>query len=297
MSATGDARTPLVSTIIPTTGRCELRRAIRSIADQTVPTEIILALDRPSALGLVMDLVDGFDCVIISTVGAVGSSAARNLGIDHARGEYIAFCDDDDWWEPDKLAQQLEASRGAVDPSHCVVTCPMVFHRRDGHEEVLPRRAPHTGERIGDYLVSRPHLRFGEGTLQTSCLLVPSELMRSTRWNDALRLHEDWDLAIRLIEDRGAKLVTIAHPAAHVQQGSADSLSEAADWHDSLRWLTLHGGRLSSTAYGDFLAVQVVRSAFARKDWKGAARGLRWTVHHSPHLAALAVCGLGLIGR
>jgi hypothetical protein len=57
MSATGDARTPLVSTVIPTTGRCELRRAIRSIADQTVPTEIILALDRPSALGLVMDLV------------------------------------------------------------------------------------------------------------------------------------------------------------------------------------------------------------------------------------------------
>jgi glycosyltransferase involved in cell wall biosynthesis len=297
MSATRSTRTPLVSTVVPTTGRCELRRAVRSIASQTVLTEIIVAVDRPSALGTVIDLVDGIDCVVVSTEGAVGSSAARNLGIDHARGEYIAFCDDDDWWEPGKLAQQLDANRRAADPSNSVVTCPMVFHRHDGRDEILPRRPPRAGERIGDYLVSRPDLRFGDGTIQTSCLLVPTELMRSTRWNDSLRLHEDWDLAIRLIEDRGAQLVTSTSPAAHVQQGSADSLSAAADWHESLRWLALHGARLSSTAYGDFLAVQVVRSALARKDWKGAARGLRWTLRHSPHLAALAVCGLGVVGR
>ncbi len=38
-----------------------------------------------------------------------GPSAARNLAIAHASGEYLAFLDADDWWEPEMLARMVPA--------------------------------------------------------------------------------------------------------------------------------------------------------------------------------------------
>ena len=41
---------------------------------------------------------------------ATGMSGARNRGLESARGERIALCDDDDLWAPDKLSAQLAAA-------------------------------------------------------------------------------------------------------------------------------------------------------------------------------------------
>lgn len=37
-----------------------------------------------------------------------GAGVARNIGIGEARGQYLAFCDSDDWWYPTKLEEQIK---------------------------------------------------------------------------------------------------------------------------------------------------------------------------------------------
>ncbi len=37
----------------------------------------------------------------------MGAGHARNLSIELARGQYIAFCDSDDTWLPEKLEKQI----------------------------------------------------------------------------------------------------------------------------------------------------------------------------------------------
>ncbi len=44
---------------------------------------------------------------IIHTEQNGGAGIARNIGIAIAQGQYIAFCDSDDWWYPTKLEEQL----------------------------------------------------------------------------------------------------------------------------------------------------------------------------------------------
>lgn len=109
----------LVSVVIPTKDRPEmLRRAVLSVIGQTyAPVELIVVDDGSAdpAREAIDDLESGDleRFVIRRHEENQGGSAARNTGIREARGEYIAFLDDDDRWTPHKLEKQVAALRGA----------------------------------------------------------------------------------------------------------------------------------------------------------------------------------------
>ncbi|UDL03325.1 glycosyltransferase family 2 protein [Marinobacter sp. CA1] len=100
------ANTPRISVVIPTYNRAHnLTRAIQSVLAQTCPPMEILVVDDGST--------DGTEQLVQQQFGSrvrylrqtnAGSAAARNRGIEHAGGDWIAFLDSDDEWLPNKLA-------------------------------------------------------------------------------------------------------------------------------------------------------------------------------------------------
>jgi len=101
---------PLVSVIIPTYNRSAfLRNAIRSVLKQTFRDFEILVVDDASAID-VARIVEGFGDSRIRLLRHDrnrGEAAARNTGVLYARGEYLAFLDDDDEWLAEKLEKQV----------------------------------------------------------------------------------------------------------------------------------------------------------------------------------------------
>lgn len=103
---------PTVSVIIPTYNRLSfLKGTIRSVLAQSY-----------SDLELFV-VADGHQPEVEEFIRSLGDARARYLHIEHcgfparprntgiraSQGEYLAFCDDDDLWHPDKLAEQVQA--------------------------------------------------------------------------------------------------------------------------------------------------------------------------------------------
>ena len=101
---------PRVSVIIPTyQHRNYIRRTLSSVFEQSLGDyEIIVVNDGSTddTASLLAPLVEARRITYLEQDNQ-GQSRARNAGLSRARGEYVAFLDDDDLWPPNKLASQV----------------------------------------------------------------------------------------------------------------------------------------------------------------------------------------------
>jgi glycosyltransferase involved in cell wall biosynthesis len=257
---------PAVSVVIPTRNRTALlKRAVDSARAQTfADLEIIVVIDGPDPD--TESLVRSFEddrLKLVALPESVGGADARNAGVAAARGQWIAFLDDDDEWLKDKIALQAELAEQQGD-EWSIIAC-KVIGRYPQHDYVWPRRTPAAGEPLCEYLFNRRSFFRGEGQLQTSMLLVSRTLMMQVPFTSGLKKHQDTDWYVRAAAHPGCRVLFVETPLAIWYLGEArDSIVRKFDWERSWKWLLSVEALLTKRAFAGFIATQLVGEAAAQ---------------------------------
>jgi glycosyltransferase involved in cell wall biosynthesis len=185
----------LLSVIIPAYNRASvLGPAIRSVFDQGIEDLEVIVVDDASrdTTETVISRMKDPRIVYVRHPQNKGGAAARNTGIERARGEYIAFLDSDDQWLPGKLRKQMDLF-GKLDDSYGVVyTGLKVIFEETGDTELVP--ATHRGSFLNEVLISNCIRTLSSVVVKSQCLRAVGGL------DDRLRSCQDWDLYIRLMK-------------------------------------------------------------------------------------------------
>jgi hypothetical protein len=261
---------PDVSVVIPTRSRPELvTRAVRSALTQTLTAiEVIVVIDGPDA-GAARDEATapaiaeiGDERVrVVALPKRSGAPGARNAGIRAARAPWTALLDDDDEWLPRKLEIQLDVARRAR------VAYPVVGSRLYNHtpraEFVMPRRLPEPGEDISEYLTVRRGLFHGDGFIQTSTILAPTELLRRVPFTRGLKRLQELDWTLRALSHNDVDLLMAAEPLViwHTDE-DRPRVSLQSPWEHQWEWLQRSRPLMTKRAYAA-LAMSVVGSMAA----------------------------------
>jgi glycosyltransferase involved in cell wall biosynthesis len=100
----------LVSVVIPNYNYSQyISEAVKSALSQTYKTIEVIVVDDGSTDESLEELGKFGDQIKVIAQTNAGVSAARNAGVQASSGEYIAFLDADDIWEPEKIERQMGA--------------------------------------------------------------------------------------------------------------------------------------------------------------------------------------------
>lgn len=197
---------PTFTVIIPTYNRgAVICKAINSVLNQTYQNFELIIVDDGSCDNT-QDVVAGIEDLRVRYIfqNNGGGSNARNTGIDAADGEYVAFLDSDDLFQPLHLENALPVLES--DKNICIYS-QIIVDRGDGITYLKPPRALRSNENISDYLLR------DRGFVPTSTVIVPKKLARAIRYDEELTYGQDTDFAIRLFH-AGVRFKLLQQPGA-----------------------------------------------------------------------------------
>jgi glycosyltransferase involved in cell wall biosynthesis len=252
--------TPDVSVVIPTRERPHLvTRAVRSALAQTMASiEVIVVVDGPDdATHAALDTIEDPRVRVVR----IGAPNARNVGVREAAAPWTALLDDDDEWRPDKLSIQLDLAKNA--PIETPIVISRLSMRTPRADLVLPRRLPDPGEPLSEYFSVRRGLFHGDGFIQTSTIMAPTELLRRVPFTVGLRRLQELDWALRALDFDGVDLIIAGEPLViwHADE-NRPRISLDSPWQDQLEWLRRSRPLMTRRAYAA-LAMSVVSSMAA----------------------------------
>jgi hypothetical protein len=140
MSSARAARTPRVSVIIPTYNRARfIGHALDSVLRQVQRGDEIIVIDDGSTDDTPRILEQFGDRIVAIRSNQGGAGRARNLGLERARNELVAFLDSDDEWLPHKLDLQRSFMAHRPDILYCFTDFQVADTRGRIHHRYLDR--------------------------------------------------------------------------------------------------------------------------------------------------------------
>jgi hypothetical protein len=252
-----------VSVVIPTHGRpqwvvCSVESALKQ---SYAPLEVIVVVDGPDLETVLVLLgINDERLRLIVLDENVGGSEARNVGVHEARGEWVAFLDDDDQWVAEKLEMQMEIAE-RLRRKYPIISSRLLACGPDGNQ-TLPRRLYMGGENMADYLFCRRSFSYGDGMMQTSTLLTKRSLLLDLPFSKGLKRHQDWDWLLRVATRSDVEVVMLPEALTFMHVADQrESVSRSVDWRTSLEWAKLSHPLMSARAYAFFITTECVPRA------------------------------------
>jgi len=196
---------PLVSVILPTYNRAYIvSKALQSVLSQTYRNFEVIVIDDGSTDNT-KEIITNIACKdsrvkYFRNNENKGPAGARNVGINLAKGELIAFIDDDDEWFPNKLEKQVNLLQTLPENFAVVYSG---FYKVIGAKKIyIPSKNIYPREgRILNSLLK------GNFVGTPSILVRKSALLDVGLFDERLSMLEDWELAIRLSKKYQFKLI------------------------------------------------------------------------------------------
>lgn len=185
----------MVSVIIPSYNRADIiLPSVQSVLDQTYRDIEVLVVDDCSTdnteevIRSIKDERVKYFCMERNS----GACAARNRGIEEAKGEYIAFQDSDDIWRPDKLTKQISVLE-TTDADF--VGCRMkrfVLGSTDRFTYYPGKKAITEKDMTFDSVLYK-------NCISTQALVGKRECFENVKFDVNIKRFQDWDITISLL--------------------------------------------------------------------------------------------------
>lgn len=213
----------MVSIIVPTYNREKvIGRAIQSILRQSYENYEIIIVDDGS-IDRTQEIISRIKDDRIRYIRLEqnqGVAHARNFGIQEAKYDYVAFCDSDDEWLPDKLQKQMVKLMGALEQVGLVYCRVSGIDRNGSDRYIWPPESWRKDMLEGDIFQSL----LIRNTIANMAILAKKEcLVQAGGFRESLRCLEDWEFFLRIAKDWMIEMVDEVLVEAYKTAGSVST--------------------------------------------------------------------------